>query len=196
MSKRVGLNHRWPLFASLGVGLLMALALIVASRVLPASAQSWSDVTISKTASPVNVSPNQEVTYSVTFTNSGSIAYNMVMSDIIPFGVTYVPGSLTPLNPSTSFLTGPDRVQWSGSLPAGQTVVVTFRVRVDEPQTLGPLPIWNAACVRFSSGPFTTRRCTNMVWIYSSRHVTYLPIVMRNYDGTPTWPWVRSGLPR
>jgi uncharacterized repeat protein (TIGR01451 family) len=163
MSHRSALFRGWLVLAALGVSTLVILILLAASRTMSVSAQAWDDVTISKSVSDTNVSPGTVVTYTVTFTNSGSVAASATMSDVIPFGTSYVGGSVTG---GASYDPGPPaRVVWSSTLSPGQVQVVTFRVLVQEPGTLGPLPIQNHACITYGAAPHI--RCTNMVWIYS-----------------------------
>ena len=195
MLPQVDACRRRALMAALGLGLLMVVGLVVLGRTLPSFAQAASDVTISKTANPTNVTPGQQVTYTVTFTNSGSIAYDVVMSDIIPYGTSYVIGSVSSTPPGAGFSTGPDRVEWIGVAFPGQTTVTTFRVLVHRPSTAGPLPIPNRACVRYTSGLQSWRRCASAT-VYSRRQAIYLPFVMRNYESSLPWPWVQSGSPR
>ncbi len=141
-------------------------------------------LSISKTASAVNVQPGDVVTYTIVFTNSGTLGSMPTMQDVIPFGVTYVTGSATASRGTAVYNTGPARVNWTDTLNPGDVVTVTFAVQVVEPSTAGPLPIPNQACI---DGVCST------VTIYSSRAgaFTYLPVVMRNYEARPPWPWIR-----
>ncbi len=50
---------------------------------------------VSKTASPGKALPGQVVTYTIVIKNSDAAAHNYVLTDVLPAGVTYVPGSVT-----------------------------------------------------------------------------------------------------
>ena len=160
MTHRGTLLCRWPLFATLGVGLLMVLAAFVIAKTPPISAQG--PITISKAASASLVRPGDTVTYRVTFTNTGALATTATMTDVIPFGVNYVLGSET--GGATYSPGSPARVNWSGTLNPGVPVVVTFRVLVVEPGTLGPFPVTNRAQVCYG----VTCVWSNTVIIYDS----------------------------
>ena len=102
-----------------------------------------------------SIKPGDEIEYTVTITNTGNDAsVNTVMTDAIPAGVTYVPGSTqissgpntgpktdatgddqANFNSATSTLTvrlgtGANATQ-GGTLAIGQTTVVKFKVTVD-----------------------------------------------------------------
>jgi len=135
---------------------------------------------ITKSASATDVQPGDVVTYTLNFTNTGTVDQSVIMTDVIPFGVTYVPGSVTG---GGVYNTGPARINWTGLLPAGAFRTVTFAVTVVEPGTLGPYPILNEARLN--------NVWSNAVTIYSrgTGGLVYLPIVMRNYESRPVWPW-------
>ena len=179
MSHQVGLR-RWVPIAAVVCGALAVLTVMLVARAWSVSAQSA--LLISKSASAMVVHPNDEVTYTIVFTNVGVASTSAVMTDVIPFGVSYVPGSATA---GAVYVPGPPaRVSWSGTLDPGLPVVVTFRVRVVEPETLGPYPILNEARIG--------NTWSNPVTIYSTRHLMYLPLVTRNYAPAPVWPWGRD----
>lgn len=86
------------------------------------------------------------LTYTITATNSGTIAAdNVVITDPIPTGTTYVPGSVTGATGVPPTLTIP------GSIAPGDTVTVTFQVTVDEIPTENPLV--NTATVDYTFIP-------------------------------------------
>ena len=92
------------------------------------------DVSVVKSVSASNPEEGSEVTYTISVENtSGSAGTGIVITDIVPTGVTYVPGSINAPpgivtdenNPSTTGLT------WSiASLGAGVDVDLTFRAVV------------------------------------------------------------------
>ncbi|MBF4513570.1 DUF11 domain-containing protein [Plantibacter sp. VKM Ac-2885] len=92
--------------------------------------------TVSKVASVPTVTPGGVVTYSVTVTNTGSVAYtdaspatftddlSEVLDDASYNGDVSAGGSITG-----------DTLSWSGALEVGATVTVTYSVTVDDPTT-------------------------------------------------------------
>jgi uncharacterized repeat protein (TIGR01451 family) len=174
-------------------GTLGPLPIVNEARVCYDGTCTWSNpvtiysvsIPIVKAADATDVNPGDRVTYTITFTNTGTASLPVTMVDIIPFGVNYVSGSATG---GATYSAG--RVNWSGTVNPGQTVVVTFQVDVVEPSTLGPFPIPNRA--RLCSGGSCV--WSNTVTIYSSRvRAVYLPIITRNWEYRPPWPWIQPG---
>jgi len=185
MSNRSILSRVWPLLAALGVGTLAVLAVVAIGQTMSVSAQGASLI-ISKTASETDVHPNTVVIYTITFTNTGTVSTMAIMTDIIPYGVHYVGGSLTSTPPGATYTPGPlydAQVNWSGTVNPGATVIVTFQVLVAEPETLGPLPILNEACVYY--GPHVV--CDDV--LIHSRGQIFLPLIMKDYAPCPIWPF-------
>ena len=183
MPHRFNLKGGCPALAVLGVGLLAILAAVAMALALSASAQA-PDVTIDKTASSYSVIVGDVVTYTINITNTGTASAAVVMTDVMPFGVTYVPGSVTggaTYNPGP-----PERITWSGTMNPGQTVIITFQVLIVEPGTSGPFPIVNEACANDGTG-----EVCDLITIYSVRLFpqAYLPIVTKNYVPPRRWPW-------
>lgn len=68
------------------------------------------------------------ITYTISIPNNGNVtAYNVVLIDTIPNGTVYVPGSLhvdgNPIGGTPASIS-------VGTIPAGNTSVVTFKVQV------------------------------------------------------------------
>jgi uncharacterized repeat protein (TIGR01451 family) len=60
------------------------------------------------------------LTYTIALTNSGNlVAANVVVTDPIPIGTVFVPGSL---NGGATYNPSLDQIEWSGSVPAGGSV--------------------------------------------------------------------------
>lgn len=97
-----------------------------------------------KQASTSSAHVGDSITYTVTFTNHSYVLLDMVcISDDIPAGVTVIPNSIHPApKPNETLQTGISM----GSLPAGQTAVLSYSVTVDA-GTSGD--IVNCACVRY-----------------------------------------------
>lgn len=83
-------------------------------------------------SAPLVALTGSEMVYSVAAQNIGLVnAATVAVSDPIPAGTSYVPGSAT--NGAT-YNSATNSVQWSGNISAGQAVTFTFRVTADLPQ--------------------------------------------------------------
>ena len=125
-----------------------------------------------KMASPTNPIPGDVVTYMIMGENGGSgTAYDVVITDVLPAGVTYVPGSMRiaygsgvtydAATPVTDADDSPDpgnfgvtaantvTVNW-GDSPAGQTGAIFFRATVNSGVAAGT-GIANIASVVYST---------------------------------------------
>ncbi|WKL01453.1 hypothetical protein Q0F98_33455 [Paenibacillus amylolyticus] len=111
------------------------------------------NVTTVKSASVTDVAVGETFTYTVVTTNSGiQVINNVVLTDALPAGITFVPGSATvrgtvvpSANPSSGISIG--------TLAAGSSATVTFQVNVQSQPASGSLV--NRAVVSYSSGAFT-----------------------------------------
>ncbi|MCG8399083.1 DUF11 domain-containing protein, partial [Bacillus atrophaeus] len=96
---------------------------------------------------PIAACPGSTITYTIVITNIGNVldAINVILTDPIPTGTTFTPGSVTvdgiPTtdNPSTGIPLG--------DIPPGGTVTVTFQVQVNT-FPVPNFPITNIANVR------------------------------------------------
>lgn len=96
-----------------------------------------------KTADLVYAAPGDIITYTLVLNNSGNTAANsVVLTDAIPAGTTYVPGSVTGATgiPPTLTLLAP--------IPAGGNATVTFQVQVGATIPV-PNPLVNTAAAAF-----------------------------------------------
>jgi uncharacterized repeat protein (TIGR01451 family) len=91
--------------------------------------------------------PGDVIEYRLTYTNAGpGTAHNVVISDPIPAHTTFVSCSQTP--PCTTDGPPVTKVTWNiGDVAAGQTVVVTFQVKLDSVFPAGTTTITNVGTV-------------------------------------------------
>ncbi|MFC4639126.1 beta strand repeat-containing protein [Deinococcus hohokamensis] len=136
----------------------------LASCVYPTVAPA---ITVAKTASVTNAKPGDTITYTITVTNSGTAAATGVkLTDAIPANTTYVAGSTTTNGAATADSTGGTMPYASGAqigsasgypgvltVGAGKEVVVTFRVKVNNPYPAAGGGISNVANVTYAGGP-------------------------------------------
>ncbi len=90
---------------------------------------------LEKSVDPAEVRDGENATYTVTLTNTGTVAVPSDLVDNLPVGVTYVAGSATPDEPST-VVDNPNTSQtltWTGvTLAGGASVTYTYVVRLAE----------------------------------------------------------------
>lgn len=115
------------------------------STQLPAPRLEAGKVVVSPTADP---GPGDTVVYRVTVANTGAVtAFGVVVADDLSgvlddanlVDVTLESGSGSPVfDASTASLT------WTGDIPAGESVVIVYRVRVDDAASVGDAVLLNA----------------------------------------------------
>jgi uncharacterized repeat protein (TIGR01451 family) len=97
---------------------------------------------INKTALDVNgppVLPGDRISYTIVVTNQSTIRHtNVVITDIIPTGATYVDGSANVPPGSLVLPVGQTLVATWGSLAPSDEIHIEFAVTVDEGEELGP----------------------------------------------------------
>jgi len=97
----------------------------------------------SKSASPSSVVPGETILYTVHMVNTGHAdAVGATLQDPIPEHMTYVEGSVTG---GATYNAAQNRVEWTGTIPVGGEVMVTFQVTVDSMEN--GLPIVNRATI-------------------------------------------------
>ncbi len=91
------------------------------------------DLTIAKTANPDPVQPLQNLTYTITYGNTGaSTATNVIVTDTVPANTTYVSASPAGQVTGQPSVGGTGTVTWNvGSVPVGGTGAVTLVVKVN-----------------------------------------------------------------
>jgi len=114
-------------------------------------------LTLSKTAAPMSAPPGAPITFTLTIEQdvvSDSAAFDLVLTDVVPLGLTYVPGTLTVTGGPTAV---PDEsgaptliVRWD-SFGLGETATVQFQATMGN---LGPGDaVTNTARLEWTSLP-------------------------------------------
>ncbi|MEG2857004.1 MAG: hypothetical protein RR994_00095, partial [Clostridia bacterium] len=119
----------------------------------PATTQiNYADLTtpgnVIKSATPANAQFGDTLTYTVTLHNTGNVAANnVVVTDIIPAGTTYVAGSTTATVPFTGDPT--TAITLTNPIPASGSVTITFKVKLGAgAPPVNPVP--NTATVNYA----------------------------------------------
>lgn len=85
---------------------------------------------IKKSADVATVLPGGIIQYTIVIANSGSgPATGVMMQDPVPAGTSYVAGSLNASAPTPDD-SNPSVMKWTGNIPAGGSVTITFKVQV------------------------------------------------------------------
>ncbi|ANE48162.1 hypothetical protein SY83_19800 [Paenibacillus swuensis] len=128
--------------------------------IIPVSAP---DVTVTKSASTAGTFVGDTVTYTLNVVNNNPTPVNStVLSDAVPFGSTFIAGTVT-VNGLPAPTADPSTGIQLGTIAGGVTVPVTFQVTV----TTVPQPpiLSNRGTVTFTSGTFTGVSVSNLVEI-------------------------------
>lgn len=130
-------------------GRALAGAALSNTVVIPASAPN---VTIAKSASLANAAVGDTITYTIVTSNGGSAAVtNVVVTDPIPAGAVFVPGSVT-IGGTAAAAANPASGIALGTLNPGSAVTISFRANVVS--LPNPAQLANQASVGFTSGAF------------------------------------------
>lgn len=137
------------------------------------------NVTAVKSASVSDVAVGETFTYTVVTTNGGiQPINNVILTDALPSGTIFVPGSVT-VRGTVVASANPNSGISVGTLTAGSSATVTFQVTVQSLPASGSL--LNRASVSYSSGAFTG--------ISNSNSITtpvYQPIIAINKSASQT----------
>lgn len=105
---------------------------------------------VAKTVNKTTARVGDILTYSITFTNTGTAAAdNVAITDPIPAGTSYVAGSTT----ANVLFTGDPTtaIDLTNSVDIGQTITITYQVKVDTIPNPNPIP--NTAAVGYTFIP-------------------------------------------
>ncbi len=90
-----------------------------------------------KNPNPTTASPGQLVLYTVQLTNAGAPIASVRLTDVLPAGLTYVPGSFTASTGTTDAAAAP-QLRWQGALATGGAATLAYEAIV-APNTQGVL---------------------------------------------------------
>jgi len=152
------------------VGLMLTLTIVVAQA---------PNFDSSRKIGPLFADVNDVITYTIVAVNTGDPVADVVLSDTLPGGVVYIPGSCTYVTQMASPQTcGPLGQMWQEDFDTGGRITTTFAVQVTAGTMLWPLV--NCAYLSWDSGQkemcFTT--------VANPPH-RYLPFVARNFTPMP-----------
>jgi len=116
-------------------------------------------LTLTKAVTPNPVLQGGLVTYTLTLTNTGTAtAFDVVLADMLPMGLTLVPGSLTLPAGCTGNIVGQNINVTCSSIPAGSTGTITYQAVAT---CDCPMSFMNQAKVSWTSLPGPTGTCPN-----------------------------------
>lgn len=114
------------------------------------------------------------LTYTILLRNTGrSFTDTVVLTDTIPIGLAYVPGSMTATSGTPSALAAPT-LRWTGVLSETRDVTITYRVMVTVPAGVARV-ISNTVTIAAPSIAPLTRTATIIVNGYKM----FLPVILR-----------------
>jgi uncharacterized repeat protein (TIGR01451 family) len=129
--------------------------------------------TSSKLVSPLAARPGDVLTYTIQVKNSGAGPATAILTDTIPAGTTYVPGSAWAGNGTVQFDEPNKRLVWMGRVPPAGLSEISFAVQV-----VGPLPIQNSVTINDGAGQVLTTSARPV-----ATHAFILPVVLVRYRG-------------
>jgi uncharacterized repeat protein (TIGR01451 family) len=132
-----------------------------------------------KSASTSTAIHGQIVTYTVDVQNDlGPISASVHVTDEIPVGLSYVPGTLTATTGTVTDAAAPT-LRWTGILTPTPAVTITYAVTVS---ARAPQMITNTATISIPGYRGISRTAT----VYAGLHHFFLPVVMRDsFTHTP-----------
>jgi len=122
----------------------------------------------------------ETLTYTIAITNSGTVAASVSMTDVLPVGLTYVPGSLMHMSPGitlTAAFSGSQlTVHTAGAiLDPSAALTVSYEAQVADPLPGGRYLV-NAIALRDQERTYAIAPA-----VIATRHLLWLPVVARKY---------------
>jgi uncharacterized repeat protein (TIGR01451 family) len=109
------------------------------------------------------------LSYAVSLNNDSAIDLaNVIVTDTLPTGLSYIDHSLTAPSGDFSYTAGV--IQWMGTVSANESLTITFGATVDQTAALGELE--NAAAIDFAGDTITRTATISVTYNY-----VYLPLV-------------------
>lgn len=156
-------------------------------------------LTITKTAGSPSGETGDFIRYTVTVTNSSDVtAHDVVLTDVMPNGFIYIPGSTTIDGQKAPDPTGQNPYRWSlGDIPAGAMVTVRYIVQLGA--NVSPGNAENTAWAKATTGNGTIRspKATAVVFVITPTLTGMIRgkvIVDCNNDGVPDVDTIPSGM--
>jgi uncharacterized repeat protein (TIGR01451 family) len=139
-----------------------------------------------KLAQPLSAQAGDEITYVMRLDNFGSaVASGAVLTDPLPAGTSYVPGSEAANVGVVSYNATAQRLEWSGPIYLTQTTVITWRVKVEVNALLGSSVV-NRAFVHDGVGGLVEMQAATLVGIPTGKALIRGYV----YSGTVAMPGV------
>jgi uncharacterized repeat protein (TIGR01451 family) len=121
------------------------------------------------------------LTYEITLQNNGEPAHNAYVDDTLPADVEMWPNTLTADSGTVTFDAVTNTIHWVGDLDAGQSVVITYKVRIISGTATGKimLNVATAGAENWNSTAYSSALTEELVNLW------YLPAVMNGMTPTP-----------
>jgi len=169
-----------------------ALVLLVVLNQAPRGGPSWApsqalaqglfqvpDFDQSYKTGPESADAGDTITYTIVAVNGGDAITGVLLTDPIPNGATYVPGSCRYRRPGESDQSCTLPEIWQEDFATGDRITTTFSVQV----TAGSMAWSLENCAYLAWDGQQVERCTTTE--VNPGAVCYLPLVMRNYPPLP-----------
>ena len=168
---RAGISRVVPIFLATAVGVMLTLAVVLA--------QTTANFDSSYKTGPLFAEAGDVITYTIVAMNSGDPASGVVLSDTVPNGATFIPGSCTYVTQTGSAQAcGSLDSMWQEDFATGDRITTTLAVQV----------------IAGSMG-WSLENCAYLSWDSSQKEMCftttanpasiYLPLVMRNFTPVP-----------
>jgi uncharacterized repeat protein (TIGR01451 family) len=123
-----------------------------------------------KLVSAARAGISDAITYTVRVKNTGESLAKAILTDTIPAGTVYVPGSAWAGNGVVAHDEAHDRIVWNGDVPPWGMSTIVFAVTVTEERVIN-----NTVTIDDGLGKLTERSATTRVLPYD----VYLPLLMK-----------------
>jgi len=130
---------------------------------------------LAKTAIPSQLSLDDVVTYTITLANGDDVTVTASLTDPIPAGAVYLPGSSTVNGVSTELYNDASQsIEWQGAVPPNSTTTLRLQAQI----TTTCATIVNSVRVKHIAGMISSRQAT----IHIVPCSIYLPILTKLYS--------------